>query len=160
MKKIISLIALCYLIGNPAVYAQNLLSGSFNKELMALIKGDLILDIKGKELEHMDGVAYVYACKLPLSGFELNYVETGLGNALSGRYTHVGSEVIMDALAEKFIELPYATMDSKRDKKVLGPALYASDLKRRIKLVTVDGNPVLVVELNKDNLITLQFFKD
>ncbi|MFZ2783850.1 MAG: hypothetical protein WAZ36_05575 [Sediminibacterium sp.] len=90
MKKAttICLSMLALLFFATGIHAQ--ITDKFKSEIMVLIKTD-IQGIKGKIISREQS-ATAYAYKLPLSGFEVSYAESMLGNALTAKYMQTGSQ--------------------------------------------------------------------
>ncbi|MFZ2783849.1 MAG: hypothetical protein WAZ36_05570 [Sediminibacterium sp.] len=63
----------------------------------------------------------------------------------------------MDQLALVILELPYVTADSKKDKKILGTGIFASDLKRKTQMLDPAGKLVLIITLKTDDQIFVEF---
>ncbi len=155
MKKAttICLSMLAFLFFATGIHAQ--VTNKFKSEIMVLIKAD-IQDIKGKIISKEQS-ATAYSSKLPLSGFEVSYAESILGSALTAKYMQKGSQEVMDQLALVILELPYVNADSKKDKKILGTGIFASDLKRKMKILDPAGKLILIITLKTDDQIFIEF---
>lgn len=149
----IGLSILAHLFFATVIHAQ--ITDKFKSEITALIKTD-IQGIKGKIISK-EQTATTYSSKLPLSGFEISYAESMLGNALTAKYMQTGSQEVMDQLALAILELPYVNADSKKDKKILGTGIFASDLKRKMKILDPAGKLILIITLKTDDQIFIEF---
>lgn len=158
MKKIqlSALLFLCWAGSFTMAHAQ--LSDNFNKELKVIIQAS-VSALRGNAIESQSNGVKIYSVKPKLTGFELTYTETSLGHELRARYIGSGSEQVMDAIAERFLELPYVALDSKKDKKILGPAILSGNLQRKIKLTDLSGNWFVSAELYNDHTLLLLFNK-
>ncbi|MDA3613618.1 hypothetical protein [Polluticaenibacter yanchengensis] len=137
-----------------AIKAQ--LSDNFPKEVQSLIlsKPD---DLKGKEIEKQNS-ATIYQPLLSLTGFDLKYVTSILGNSLSAVYLSKGTDSIMDNIYEKLNQIPFLIFDSKYKAGLIGKGFMDQSIARKIKVKSSDtGKDVLIVTLDKSAIIRLEF---
>lgn len=151
MTLLYCIIFLCFVSGN--LRAQ--LTDQFPAELKKLITAT-ISDIKGRELEHQQ-VATIYETKLKLSGFNLTYTQSMMGNSLSGKYNLPATQETMDAIFEKLLETIYTTKDSKAQSGML-KGIMNSNVARRIDVLDFsdNGRKVAVFTLYKDNNLLVE----
>lgn len=134
-------------------------SDNFSKQVTALVTTN-IDKIKGKEIEKGNGFT-TYSTLLKLDEFKVSYTISTLGNVLKADYTKTGTDQAMDNIYFSFLETPYTSKDSKDYPQML-KGIMNSNLKRKIELAETDlqegtQKKILIVEMDKDNRITINF---
>lgn len=156
MKKILFL-TICGLVIITKIQAQ--VSAGFSKQIVALITAS-IDKIKGKEIAKGNDFT-TYNTLLKLDEFKLSYTTSTIGNVLKADYTKTGTDEAMDNIYISFLETPYTGKDSKDYPQML-KGIMNSNLKRKIELAETDlqegtKKKILIVEMDKDNRITINF---